>query len=53
MEKKMFLNEEELVYLLDGLTILRDELSENVNRKEYYEVWDLMDKASEYKNKIK
>ena len=53
MKKQLFLNEEELVYVLDGLTILRDELHENVMMKEYYEVWDLMEKANKYKNKIK
>ena len=53
MKKQLFLNEEELVYVLDGLTILKGELHENVMMKEYYEVWDLMEKTNKYKNKIK
>ena len=53
----MGLTKEELLYVLEGLSMFRDELKEDgdidiPNTKAYYEVWNLMDKVRVELDKI-
>jgi len=53
----MKLDKKELLYVLEGLSTLRDKLKEEEgsdfpNSEAYYEVWDVMDKVRVELNKI-
>jgi len=53
----MKLSNQELIYILEGLSIFRDDLKDEgdidiPNTKAYYEVWNLMDKVRVELDKI-